>query len=95
MMSCLSLSSSAFSGAPGKAGILHRDPNCGYDFSSPQEASILTPVPTPQATPPPTPPPEKEVPQVKTPYSSPSPPEMSEDVLGHEKIKETGIENNN
>lgn len=71
------------------------DFNCGYDFSSPQEAPVPTPLPTPQATPPPTPPSEKELPQVRTPDSSPSPPEMSGDVREREKIKETGIENNN
>lgn len=55
-----------------------------------------TPVPTPQATPPPSPPSEKELPEVKTPDSSPSPPpEMSGDGREHEKMKETGIENNN
>ncbi|XP_037992787.1 protein TALPID3 isoform X2 [Motacilla alba alba] len=60
--------------------------------TSVMEAPLPTPVPTPQATPPPTPPPEKELPEVKTPDSSPSPPEMSGDVHGHEKIKETGVE---
>ncbi|CAN8215651.1 unnamed protein product [Coccothraustes coccothraustes] len=60
--------------------------------TSVMEAPVPTPVPTPQATPPPTPPSEKELPQVKTPDSSPSPPEMSGDVHGHEKIKETGVE---
>ncbi|XP_068048214.1 protein TALPID3 [Anomalospiza imberbis] len=60
--------------------------------TSVMEAPVPTPVPTPQATPPPTPPSEKELPQVKTPDSSPSPPEMSGDVRGHEKIKETGVE---
>ncbi|XP_071282289.1 protein TALPID3 isoform X1 [Agelaius tricolor] len=59
--------------------------------TSGMEAPVPTPVPTPQATPPPTPPSEKELPEVKTPDSSPSPPEMSEDVHGHEKIKETGV----
>lgn len=54
-----------------------------------------TPLPTPQATPPPTPPSEKELPQVKTPDSSPSPTEMSGDGREHKKNKETGIENSN
>ncbi|XP_048163322.1 protein TALPID3 isoform X2 [Corvus hawaiiensis] len=56
------------------------------------EAPVPTPLPTPQATPPPTPPSEKELPQVKTPDSSPCPTEMSGDVREHEKIKETGVE---
>uniref|UniRef100_A0A8C5TPJ1 KIAA0586 n=1 Tax=Malurus cyaneus samueli TaxID=2593467 RepID=A0A8C5TPJ1_9PASS len=56
------------------------------------EAPVPTPLPTPQATPPPTPPSEKELPQVKTPDSSPSPTEMSGDVREREKIKETGVE---
>ncbi|XP_063255659.1 protein TALPID3 isoform X2 [Prinia subflava] len=55
------------------------------------EAPVPTPVPTPQATPPPSPPSEKELPRVKTPDSSPSPPEMSGDVREHEKMKETGL----
>ncbi|XP_074400079.1 protein TALPID3 isoform X1 [Zonotrichia albicollis] len=59
--------------------------------TSMMEAPVPTPVPTPQATPPPTPPSEKELPQVTTPDSSPSPPEMSGDVHEHEKIKETDL----
>ncbi|NXA79815.1 TALD3 protein, partial [Thryothorus ludovicianus] len=68
------------------------DPSVPPSTTTVMEALVPTPVPTPQATPPPTPPSEKELPQVKTPDSSPSPPEMAEDVRGHEKIKETGVE---
>ncbi|NXT48032.1 TALD3 protein, partial [Pluvianellus socialis] len=56
------------------------------------ESLVPTPLPTPQTTPPQTPPSEKELPPVKTPESSLSLTEMSEDVHEHEKIKETGIE---
>ncbi|XP_016154278.1 PREDICTED: protein TALPID3 isoform X3 [Ficedula albicollis] len=68
------------------------DPSVPSSTITVMEVSMPTPVPTPQATPPPTPPSEKELPQVKTPVLSPSPPEMSEDVHGREKIKETGVE---
>ncbi|KAI1237498.1 hypothetical protein IHE44_0013575 [Lamprotornis superbus] len=68
------------------------DPSVPSSTTTVMEAPMPTPVPTPQATPPPTPPSEKELPQVKTPDSSPSPPEMTGDVRGHEKIKETGVE---
>ncbi|XP_062351744.1 protein TALPID3 [Cinclus cinclus] len=68
------------------------DPSVPCSTTTVMEASMPTPVPTPQATPPPTPPSEKELPQVKTPDSSPSPPDMSGDVRGHEKIKETGVQ---
>ncbi|NWX04310.1 TALD3 protein, partial [Caloenas nicobarica] len=56
------------------------------------ESLVPTPLPTPQATPPQTPPSEKELPPVKTPESSLSLTEISEDVREHEKIKETGAE---
>ncbi|XP_014726882.1 PREDICTED: protein TALPID3 isoform X3 [Sturnus vulgaris] len=68
------------------------DPSVPSSTTTVMEAPMPTPVPTPQATPPPTPPSEKELPRVKTPDSSPSPPEMTGDVRGHEKIKETGVE---
>ncbi|OPJ81312.1 hypothetical protein AV530_009788 [Patagioenas fasciata monilis] len=57
-----------------------------------KESLVPTPLPTPQATPPQTPPSEKELPPVKTPESSLSLTEISEDVHEHEKIKETGAE---
>lgn len=66
-----------------------------FFFSPPQESLVPTPLPTPQATPPQTPPSEKELPPVKTPESSLSLTEMSREVCEHEKIKETGSENNN
>ncbi|XP_051478601.1 protein TALPID3 isoform X2 [Apus apus] len=56
------------------------------------ESLVPTPLPTPQATPPPTPPAEKELPPVRTPESSLSLKESSEDVHEHEKITETGAE---
>ncbi|NXA21969.1 TALD3 protein, partial [Ibidorhyncha struthersii] len=56
------------------------------------ESLVPTPLPTPQATPPQTPPSKKELPPVKTPESSLSLTEMSEDVHEHEKNEETGIE---
>ncbi|NXN39119.1 TALD3 protein, partial [Rhinoptilus africanus] len=54
------------------------------------ESLVPTPLPTPQATPPQTPP--SEFPPVKTPESSLSLTEISVDVHGQEKIKETGVE---
>ncbi|XP_066045136.1 protein TALPID3 [Chamaea fasciata] len=66
-------------------------PNVPPSTGTVMEAPVPTPVPTPQATPPPSPPSEKDLPGVKTPDSSPSPPEMSGDVREHEKIKETDL----
>ncbi|KFP86839.1 TALPID3 protein, partial [Acanthisitta chloris] len=68
------------------------DPNVLPSTASMMESLVPTPLPTPQATPPPSPPSEKVMPPVKTPDSSLSPTEMSGDVPGHEKIKETGAE---
>ncbi|XP_066177690.1 protein TALPID3 [Sylvia atricapilla] len=67
------------------------DPSVPPSTATVMEAPVPTPVPTPQATPSPSPPSEKELPEVKTPDLSPSPPEMSGDVREHEKIKETDL----
>ncbi|XP_039924215.1 protein TALPID3 isoform X3 [Hirundo rustica] len=67
------------------------DPSVPPSTTTVMEAPVPTPVPTPQATPPPSPPSEKELPQVKTPASSPSPPETSGDVREREETKGTDL----